>query len=62
MPVMPEELFLEAVEQLVRVDRDWIPSGEGSLYLRPFMFASEAFLGVRPATRGFVARIGLCTH
>ena len=51
MPVMPEELFLEAVEQLVRVDRDWIPSGEGSLYLRPFMFADEAFLGVRPATR-----------
>ena len=51
MPVMPEELFLEAVEQLVRIDRDWIPSGEGSLYLRPFMFADEAFLGVRPATR-----------
>ncbi len=51
MPVMPEELFLEAVEQLVRTDRAWIPSGEGSLYLRPFMFADEAFLGVRPATR-----------
>lgn len=51
MPVVPEEMFLEAVEQLVRVDRDWIPSGEGSLYLRPFMFADEAFLGVRPAHR-----------
>lgn len=51
MPLMPEEMFLEAVEQLVRIDRDWIPSGEGSLYLRPFMFADEAFLGVRPATR-----------
>ena len=49
MPVMPEELFLDAVEQLVRIDRDWIPSGDGSLYLRPFMFADEAFLGVRPA-------------
>jgi branched-chain amino acid aminotransferase len=51
MPVMPEGMFLRAIEELVRVDRTWIPSGEGSLYLRPFMFADEAFLGVRPATR-----------
>jgi len=51
MPRMPEELFLEAIEQLVRIDREWIPSGDGSLYLRPFMFADEAFLGVRPANR-----------
>ena len=49
MPELPETLFLEAVEQLVRIDEAWVPSGEGSLYLRPFMFASEAFLGVRPA-------------
>ncbi len=49
MPVLPEALFLEAVEALVKIDADWIPGGEGSLYLRPFMFASEAFLGVRPA-------------
>ncbi|GGZ00041.1 branched-chain amino acid aminotransferase [Novosphingobium colocasiae] len=49
MPEISEEMFLEAVETLVRADRDWIPDGEGSLYLRPFMFASEAFLGVRPA-------------
>lgn len=49
MPEMPEEMFLETVEALVRIDRNWIPDGEGSLYLRPFMFASEAFLGVRPA-------------
>lgn len=50
MPVVPEELFLEAVETLVRTDADWIPEGDGSLYIRPFMFASEAFLGVRPAS------------
>jgi branched-chain amino acid aminotransferase len=50
MPELPEELFLDAVEELVRIDRDWIPGGEGSLYLRPFMFASEPFLGVRPAS------------
>ncbi|MGE4322299.1 MAG: branched-chain amino acid aminotransferase [Sphingobium sp.] len=49
MPVLPEEQFMEAVEQLVTIDADWIPGGEGSLYLRPFMFASETFLGVRPA-------------
>lgn len=49
MPVMPESLFIQAVEELVKIDRDWVPSGAGSLYLRPFMFASEAFLGVRPA-------------
>lgn len=50
MPAVPEELFLEAVETLVRTDADWIPEGDGSLYIRPFMFASEAFLGVRPAS------------
>jgi len=50
MPALPEATFIESIRQLVTVDRAWIPSGEGaSLYLRPFMFASEAFLGVRPA-------------
>jgi branched-chain amino acid aminotransferase len=49
MPVLPEALFLEAIDQLVKIDAAWIPGGDGSLYLRPFMFANEAFLGVRPA-------------
>jgi branched-chain amino acid aminotransferase len=50
MPNLPEETFVEAVRQLVVTDRNWFPTVEGgSLYLRPFMFASEAFLGVRPA-------------
>jgi branched-chain amino acid aminotransferase len=50
MPPLPEELFLASIRELVSTDRDWIPEGEGaSLYLRPFMFASETFLGVRPA-------------
>ncbi|MEV4755309.1 branched-chain amino acid aminotransferase [Micromonospora sp. NPDC049559] len=50
MPVLPEQVFLDSLHQLVEIDRDWIPTGEGgSLYLRPFMFASEVFLGVRPA-------------
>ena len=49
MPPLPDSLFLGAIEELVRIDSAWIPGGEGSLYLRPFMFASEVFLGVRPA-------------
>lgn len=50
MPELPEEAFVEAVRQLVLADRDWFPKVEGgSLYMRPFMFASEPFLGVRPA-------------
>lgn len=50
-PVLDESLFVEAVDTLVEVDQRWVPSGDGekSLYLRPFMFASEVFLGVRPA-------------
>jgi branched-chain amino acid aminotransferase len=52
MPELREELFVESVRQLVLADRDWFPTVEGgSLYLRPFMFATEAFLGVRPAKR-----------
>jgi branched-chain amino acid aminotransferase len=49
MPEIPEATFLEAIERLVAQDQKWVPEGDGSLYLRPFMFASEAFLGVRPA-------------
>ena len=50
MPVLPGPLFLESVRQLVQADGDWIPEQEGgALYLRPFMFASEVFLGVRPS-------------
>jgi branched-chain amino acid aminotransferase len=50
LPELPAEDFVAAIETLVQVDQDWVPSGaEQSLYLRPFMFASEAFLGVRPA-------------
>jgi len=50
MPELPEELFLESIRQLVSIDREWTPEADGSsLYLRPFMFATEAFLGVRPA-------------
>lgn len=50
MPELPSEVFLAAIHELVRIDQDWIPdSPDASLYLRPFMFANESFLGVRPA-------------
>jgi branched-chain amino acid aminotransferase len=50
MAPLPEELFLKAIDQLVQVDREWVPTSDGgSLYLRPFEYASEAFLGVRPS-------------
>ncbi len=50
MPALPVEDFLASLEALVTVDAAWVPDApESSLYLRPFAFASEAFLGVRPA-------------
>lgn len=50
MPTIPEELFMTGLRELVKLDRDWIPTKEGSaLYLRPFMFATDDFVGVRPS-------------
>ena len=50
LPQLPEQVFLDAIRGLVQADREWVPSREGdTLYLRPFMIATEAFLGVRPA-------------
>ena len=50
MPELPEDVFLAAINELVRIDQKWIPSTpDASMYLRPFMFANEAFLGVHPA-------------
>lgn len=52
MPAIDEGLFLEGVRALVRADREWVPSSPGtSLYIRPTMVATEAFLGVRPSKR-----------
>ena len=51
IPELPEEVFIESLRQLIAVDGAWVPSavGEESLYLRPFVFATEPGLGVRPA-------------
>ncbi|ADX77463.1 branched-chain amino acid aminotransferase [Staphylococcus pseudintermedius] len=50
MPQIDEALLLEGLKQLVDIDRDWVPSGEGqSLYIRPFVFATQGALGVHPS-------------
>jgi branched-chain amino acid aminotransferase len=50
MPELPEDSFLQSCRQLVQVDKEWFPPVEGgSIYLRPFMIASEVFLGVKPS-------------
>src|SRR5882724_1962111 len=50
MPAVPEELFLEGLRKLVELDKNWIPSREDhSLYIRPFMFASDELIGVSPS-------------
>ena len=52
LPEMPVELFMETVEALVRQDGGWVPSKVGeSLYIRPFMIATEVGLGVRPTNK-----------
>ena len=52
IPELPEEVFIESLRQLIAVDAPWVPpaGGEESLYLRPYIFATEAGLGVRPAS------------
>lgn len=50
MPNFPEDLFVEGLKQLVAIEQNWIPPQEGSaLYLRPFMYADEPFIGMRAA-------------
>jgi branched-chain amino acid aminotransferase len=50
MPAVPEEIFIGGLEELLRMDAAWIPKGgDNSLYLRPFMFATDEYLGVRTA-------------
>lgn len=50
MPALNEEIFVEGIKQLVDIDRKWVnPVPSNSLYLRPFMFAKDNFLGVKPA-------------
>ncbi|MBC6990502.1 MULTISPECIES: branched-chain amino acid aminotransferase [Hymenobacter] len=50
MPAVPEELFMQGLLQLIKLDAEWVPNTQGtSLYIRPFMFATDGMLGVRPS-------------
>jgi len=50
MAELPEEIFMEGLKQLIAIDSNWIPTKSGSsLYIRPYMFATDEFVGVRPA-------------
>jgi len=52
MPQVPEEIFMEGLKQLVRLDEDWIPNKpDHSLYIRPFMFATDDTIGVKPGQK-----------
>lgn len=49
MAPIPEELWHDALHELINIDQDWIPEARGcSLYVRPFMFATDQFIGIRP--------------
>ncbi len=50
MAQVPEEIFIGGLEELLKIDSEWVPKGDdNSLYLRPFMFATDVYLGVRPS-------------
>jgi branched-chain amino acid aminotransferase len=52
MPEIPENIFMDGLKKLIDLDRSWVPSIEGSsLYIRPFMFATDTFIGIRPSTK-----------
>ena len=52
MPEVSEDLFVGGIKELIGLDRDWVPTGEDtSLYIRPFLLATDEFIGVRPAER-----------
>lgn len=50
MPAIPEEIFMESISELLSIDRKWIPEAKGSsLYIRPFMFSADEYIGIRPS-------------
>lgn len=50
MPAVPEDLFMESLSELLALDREWVPKAEGSsLYIRPFLFSADEYIGIRPS-------------
>lgn len=60
MPELPEDVFVQSIAALVNLEKDWIPAAPNhSLYIRPFMFATDAYLGVQPSlTYKFIVLAG----
>jgi len=51
MPTLPEDIFIQSIAAVVDIDREWIPGkANHSMYIRPFMFATDRYLGVAPST------------
>jgi len=60
MPHLPEEIFMEGLKTLIALDSNWIPKAEGSsLYIRPFMYSADEYIGIRPS-ENFTFQIILC--
>jgi len=60
MPQLPEDLFMDSLRELINVDRKWIPTTPGSsLYIRPFLFSADEYIGIRPS-QDFTFMIILC--
>ncbi|MFD0793181.1 branched-chain amino acid aminotransferase [Mucilaginibacter litoreus] len=59
MPTLPEEVFIQSIAALVDIDRDWVPAkADHAMYIRPFMFATDPYLGVTPsATYKFIVLV-----
>jgi branched-chain amino acid aminotransferase len=52
MAEVPEEIFLDGLKALLNLDKEWVPTGEGqSLYIRPFMIATDDYVGIRPSEK-----------
>ena len=50
MPTIPQEIFMEGLKQLVKLDSQWVPTTEGaSLYIRPFLVGTDEYIGVKPS-------------
>ena len=52
MPSFPEKYFINSIEELLKIEKDWVPKGEeNSLYIRPLMFAIDPYIGIKPADK-----------
>ncbi len=52
MPTLPEDIFMQGLTELLKIDSEWVPPTAGcALYIRPFMFATDEFVGVRPSAK-----------